>query len=222
MASCTYCNAPATTEDHIPPRGLYARPLPASMLKVPACGACNGGYSLDDEYFRAMLSLSEQRGEHPDATAAAEAFIRSLLKPKKIKFRRRFFKTTGRIPVRTPDGLALPPKPGYAVDFARLERVVSRIVRALYLVEVRERLPLEVTVRAFAAETLAEIDLATMAELRQDILEPLLRQPVIDSGRGVLTYRWAADPVHATSTAWELVFYHSIVFLGLTLPPGDA
>lgn len=53
---CYLCGAPATTSDHIPPRGVFPSPRPANLITVPACKACNQGCSLDDEYFRTVVS----------------------------------------------------------------------------------------------------------------------------------------------------------------------
>jgi hypothetical protein len=53
---CYLCGAPATTRDHIPPRGLFPQPRPNNLITVPACRSCNHDRSLDDEYFRDVVA----------------------------------------------------------------------------------------------------------------------------------------------------------------------
>lgn len=43
LPKCTYCNEPATTRDHVPPRCL----LPFNEKTVPACRRCNSGILRD-------------------------------------------------------------------------------------------------------------------------------------------------------------------------------
>lgn len=56
-AKCYLCGAPATSLDHIPPKGIFPRPLPAktNLITVPACEKCNGGSKEDDHYFRICI-----------------------------------------------------------------------------------------------------------------------------------------------------------------------
>jgi hypothetical protein len=63
--ACVYCGErDATTMDHIPPRCLFDR-QPATLIKVPSCFPCNNGASMDDEYFRTVLSFRHDV-DHPD------------------------------------------------------------------------------------------------------------------------------------------------------------
>lgn len=79
LGECAYCPAPATTKDHIPPKGMFAKATPNKPW-VPACRSCNVGASLDDEY---MLRLSMLWGADAcnDAIEVGEKFMRSLERP---------------------------------------------------------------------------------------------------------------------------------------------
>lgn len=46
---------PATTHDHVPPKGLF-KGLEAQLITVPACSICNNGSSSDDEDLRFFIS----------------------------------------------------------------------------------------------------------------------------------------------------------------------
>src|SRR5216683_2580155 len=67
---CAYCNQPATTRDHVPPKKLFTPPLPGYLITVPSCGQCNHGASDDDEVFRNELSI--MAGSFGESANAAE------------------------------------------------------------------------------------------------------------------------------------------------------
>lgn len=53
---CVLCGSyPATTRDHVPPKGLF-KGLGAQLITVPACSICNNGSSSDDEDLRFFIS----------------------------------------------------------------------------------------------------------------------------------------------------------------------
>jgi hypothetical protein len=56
LGECAYCAAQATTEDHTPPKGIFAKGMPNKPW-VPACRACNSGASLDDQYMQRLSML---------------------------------------------------------------------------------------------------------------------------------------------------------------------
>ena len=74
-----YCPAPATTQDHIPPKGMFAKGTPCKPW-VPACLACNNGASLDDEYMQ-RLSMLWGADDCRDAIEVGDKFMRSLERP---------------------------------------------------------------------------------------------------------------------------------------------
>lgn len=51
---CAYCPNIADSEDHIPPRSLYAKGTP-NLVTVPSCGDCRRKYSMDDEWFKTLM-----------------------------------------------------------------------------------------------------------------------------------------------------------------------
>lgn len=55
--ACCYCGGPADTSDHTPPRCLLPKKLPHDVqaMTIPACSACNGGYSADEMRVAAVL-----------------------------------------------------------------------------------------------------------------------------------------------------------------------
>jgi hypothetical protein len=78
---CVYCGQrDAVTDDHVPPKSLFGKPRP-TLVTVPSCLQCNAGASKDDEYFRTMIAFRHDL-DHPDASAAFDAAMRSLARPR--------------------------------------------------------------------------------------------------------------------------------------------
>ena len=54
--ACAYCGGVAgKSSDHVPSKGLLRKPYPPNLPVIWACGACNNGFSADEEYFRLFL-----------------------------------------------------------------------------------------------------------------------------------------------------------------------
>src|SRR5471030_1318304 len=81
---CVYCGATDDlSDDHIPPKNLFPKPRPLNLITVLACRVkCNGSASMDDEYFRHCLCMSEKVGRNPEAAKNRPAIFRSLENPK--------------------------------------------------------------------------------------------------------------------------------------------
>ncbi len=56
LGECAYGPKPATMEDHVPPRGMFAKSMPNKPW-VPVCESCNGDASKDDEYMQRLSML---------------------------------------------------------------------------------------------------------------------------------------------------------------------
>jgi hypothetical protein len=67
-------------DDHVPPKNLFGKPRPSTLVTVPSCLECNRGASGDDEYFRTMVALRQDVND-TDARFARAAVIRSLARP---------------------------------------------------------------------------------------------------------------------------------------------
>ena len=52
---CVYCGRRADSREHVPPRLLLEKPYPENLRTLPACRACNQGFSLDEQYFLVLL-----------------------------------------------------------------------------------------------------------------------------------------------------------------------
>lgn len=53
---CVFCDDKVEdTRDHVPSRVLLDRPYPENLPVVPACTACNNGFSLDEQYLACLI-----------------------------------------------------------------------------------------------------------------------------------------------------------------------
>jgi hypothetical protein len=68
--------------DHVPPKGLFARPRP-KLVTVPCSETCRKAQPLDDEYFVRMVSMKSGLHETDSSRDARSAALRSLTKPTK-------------------------------------------------------------------------------------------------------------------------------------------
>ena len=57
LPACCYCGKGATTREHVPPKGIFTKPLPSDLITVPCCIGCNMDGSVNDEYFRTYLGM---------------------------------------------------------------------------------------------------------------------------------------------------------------------
>src|SRR4051812_1561276 len=102
---CAYCSNPAESIDEPVPRCMFTRPLPTDIVKVPACRACNGGKSKDDEYLRDMLAFSRDCCEHPVAKALMGDTITRSMEQDKSVIARAVVRNSEPVYLRSPGGI---------------------------------------------------------------------------------------------------------------------
>ncbi len=219
---CVYCgSAEALTDDHIPPKTLFPKPRPSNLITVPSCRSCNEGASRDDEYFRLVISMRHDTGDHPAVKAILPSIYRSLQKPSKKGFQQAFFNSMGNLDLLSAGGIYLGTAPGYDVDLSRLDRVAARITTGLYFHEFGKRIPEYFHVTAYSAAGLTNIDSdATVRVL--DIFDKVTRNSPNVFGENVFAYWFQRVQGHDTMSAWVLAFYKRVAFLCMVTPNDNA
>lgn len=212
---CAYCDEPATTRDHIPPKNLFARPLPEQLITVPACKVHNNGASLDDEYFRAMLSFRMDAHEKSDASGAAKRALDRMSRKESERFLRKFVSTITQHEIVTPEGGYIGDAAAYDVDMPRLLSVVERIVRGLFFHHTDGRLPDECTVTVYPLEFFQKPDRATFERLAS-LITWAASAPRHVTARNVLEYKFRQTPEDPAGTVWMMKFYETVPFLAIT------
>jgi DNA-binding phage protein len=96
-AWCIHCCAnlaeAKVTRDHTPSKVLLDQPYPNNLAVTPVCGACNQGFSLDEEYFSAFLSAvlsgttdpDKQIIEHAKKALARNRTLTTLIERQKVE-----------------------------------------------------------------------------------------------------------------------------------------
>ena len=211
-----YCGATAElTDDHIPPRNLFPPPRPSTLITVRSCPRHNLDSSLDDEYFRVMLTLRADVSRNPAVQQVRSAVLRSLDRPTKHRFRDAFHGSFKRVLLYGPDGRPVVDQQTYSVSLDRLCWVVARTTAGLFSREIGRRLPTD--------QYLVGANLTTEVEFeRNPVLEwgrqKLLAASEVVIAPGVYRYRYATLQFDPNCTVWWHTFYETVDFIAATMP----
>ena len=219
---CIYCGSTeALTDDHIPPKTLFPKPRPSNLITVRSCRKCNEGASKDDEYFRLMISMRHDTGDHPAVKKILPSIYRSLQKPRKKGFQQALFNSMGAMDVVSGAGVSLGTAQGYDVDLARLDRVAARLTTGLFYHQFGKRIPSDFHVTAYSADGLENVDADAKTRVINIFDEVTRNEPHI-FGDGVFAYWFQQVQGHDTMGAWVLAFYQRVGFLCLVTPNKNA
>lgn len=218
---CAYCGALGElSDDHVPPKNLFAEPRPSNLITVPACPACHSDQtSMDDEYFRDMLFLKDDAGDHPDVRKARPALFRALRRPQQRAYTRELLRNTFRAPHVTPSGVYVGTRLAYHVDLKRLQLVVERTVRGIHYAKLGKRVPDEAVVDVFSEDGIQTDDMETVADFKRTIVDPVRLQEEHIIGDGVFSYRVLPCSDAPGTSVWILEFYGCVRFVAMVLVP---
>jgi hypothetical protein len=127
---CVFCGDPATTRDHVPPKGIFLKPRPPNFITVPSCGPCNHGAKVRDEKFRNTIGMRANTS-FPEASE----FFRNRTLPGLNKNKREknaLLRSMRKVPIFTDSGLYLGQATAGAFDSEAHDRTIERITRGLY------------------------------------------------------------------------------------------
>ena len=212
--TCVYCGSRKRklTKDHVPPKCLFAKPLPQDLIIVPCCYPCNNAASKDDEYFRSTLVFRRDAGEHAEAKRVVDSAVRSLQRPEARGFTDSLLGNVREFFFKNEHGI-VEPGASYHVDLERIDRVASRVVKGLFWKDYGKRLPDEYMVSSYNDSGIQHMD-----ENQLGIVRSVLEGRAKTVGNKVFRYWKSAVPEDNYSTVWILLFYESVYFLCYTLP----
>ena len=205
--TCAYCGKPATTRDHVPPKKLFPRPWPDDLITVPACDTCNNVPSGDDEYLIWVLTLV---GTGPEAAKVRQQRLdKTQVTPRRRRMAAHIIDACTPANLVTPAGIYIGKGRAFNVDLLRLNRVLERIVRGLYFVEVRKPVPshLEVTVM---------VEPPMILEVQQGINSLVCRNPR-SVAQGAFQYWFGPAHDHPEAALCLMRFFGNILALGFVV-----
>ncbi len=147
---CVYCGKKPTTKDHIPPKRIFSKPRPDSLITVPSCEDCNASFQLDDEYFDLMLSMTENVENNEDVLKRRKSIIRNLSRPESKGLLKMVQDSVRHVVDEYPNGEERT-RVAISINYDRINSLIARVIKGLFYVEKGVRLPdnLNVLVREF-------------------------------------------------------------------------
>lgn len=116
LNGCIYCCGPEETRDHVPSRVFLDSPFPTNLPVVPACRACNHGFSRDEEYLACLIESAIAASTDPDR----------IRRPRVADMLRRSPALRSRIEAaKSIEGGQL----AFGIEGARVENVVLKLAR---------------------------------------------------------------------------------------------
>jgi hypothetical protein len=128
--TCCYCGGVATTKEHVPPKGIFTKPLPSDLITVPCCLKCNQIGSVNDEIFRTYLGLHIARG----GGEAERLFKERVLATTKHngRLRRTIINSMRRVHLATEAGIIYGKGSEIVWDSKAHDFAIERIARGLF------------------------------------------------------------------------------------------
>jgi hypothetical protein len=199
---CGLCGEDAeVSREHFVPRCLWAGPLPNRVETVPACGMCNAGSNLDDEYFRNTLILMFDQTHPQKQELLAGPVMRSFHKhPGWAKDTLAKMKVQ---PMFSPSGLWVGDWPVLPLDRDRFSRSLLKIVKGLFFKIRKQPFP-----KSGQVGIVGQLTGETKPLL--DMIEDHLFPPTFSFGDDV--FEWWFCQTRDGITMWKMAFYRSVVF----------
>ncbi len=145
---CVYCgNNPGTTSDHVPPKSLFPLPRPLNMVTVPSCEECQARFKKDEDVFMAWITFGPA-GESPAGRLLWEQKLKRTYK-KDGGVKKVIARSFRQVSLETPGGIYAGKRLAISIDPERKNNVLKKIVRGLFWVEYKERLPENVPIEIY-------------------------------------------------------------------------
>lgn len=168
---------------------------------------------MDDEYFRLAITTGIDPAKFPNEFDLSIRAIRKLGVPQKLGLAKTMLSNFSRKPIYTPAGLYLGEAGALSIDAARIQRVVSRIVRGLFFHHFGKRLPSAHTIWILSdwfTPNLADKELLAEVQVALDFLSSAEPREI---GSGIFCYRHRILEDEPDGSIWWLCFYDHRRFL---------
>lgn len=185
---CVICGVnPATTDEHVPPRGFF-KGLSGQFRTVPACSSCNNGSSKDDEELRLYISLQIGKQTQGSKALWEKGAHKSVLRNTQLRFT--FMSTLREVPMTLPNG-EIANRLAFLVPVALYQRVFERVTRGLFFWHTGSILPREASVKVQLLDGTPDLNSPDIKALSAH-----------DVANGAFEYRFGIDPEDNRNTVW--------------------
>jgi len=214
---CAYCGKSASTRDHIPPKSLFPKPRPKNLITVPSCFDFNSQFQKDDDYFWLNLSIRQENAKNDAACEAASRAIKNLSRPKAAGFQRSFLASLSNVAVHSPGGLYLGDRLAYQIEFARLNRIATRITKGMFCRLRNVPLAKGYVASARAVEGFSESAFSDLKAMLGHVSGESVHKV-----SSVFSYRSRFLEEDPNFSLWLFTIYDTTSFVGLTLLESDS
>jgi hypothetical protein len=222
---CAYCGAPKTTDDHVPPKGVFGDLLKTDqtvqLVTVPSCEGCNLPESEDDEHFKAAMFVAAATsvGGFPDAVRdslrrAVQNAERDGVRTPIQTFLREARETWGIV-----GGSSVVQRvQAVPVRWDRIRRTIERTARGLYWHHRGERVPAEFDVTIISDKEREDFGFMQADVFRETAQASLGgTRHVIHPEAFMYSIAFASDGLR--QAVMTLCFYRKVLFLAVIGPP---
>jgi hypothetical protein len=204
---CSICGKnPATTRDHIPPKGIFPKPRPSDLITVPACLTCNKSTSDLDEVFKVFAGLAGGHGPEGERMFK-EQTIHTLEHNERL--RREIASTVRNVWVKTPGGIVLGKKPAVLLNSRAHNHIIGKTIRGLHFHHTGNILGDQ-----------ADISVNWHYSLTEKMYKMSVNWFTGVVGNGQFIYKFFTHPKEPLASVWILQFFNKAWSSGTVLPKG--
>lgn len=192
---CVICGVrPATTQDHVPPKG-FLKGTTGQFRTVPACNECNNGSAEDDEALRNYISLQVGKQTESAKKLWEDGAHKSL--KRSTKLRSALLKTMKEIDVINATGKN-ESRLSFWVPSSLYQQVFERVTRGLVFYHSGEILPPETIVKINLLNNPPDLSLPEIKMLEYQSIS-----------NGAFEYRFGFDPDTFCNSLWLFTVHGS-------------
>lgn len=192
---CAICGIrEAVTKDHVPPRGIFIKPRPNNLIKVPACFSCNNNASDLDEKFRVYLGLHVGGSGGQGEELFRKEALRTLKHNKKL--RQKILRGMEPVNLTTPGGIFSERGYRFLWDSEAHDTIVERTIRGLYFHHYRQILGKQ-----------AYVKVQWLRGIPAEMAEMVNGWSIYSFGKGEVTYRYGRAEEYPLCSIWLFQFY---------------
>jgi hypothetical protein len=186
---------------------MFPKPRPNNLITVPACLECNNKMSLHDEYFRLVVAAISNDSPQSHILLRQRILPRVKGSPALVKT---ILRSVQKVPVTDLAGNLVGNNPEISFDRPRIQAVIDKIVRGLFLKHTGKRLTLPSKVEDFLLNPL----------FNEDFQQAVISLPLMQVGDGsIFSYRYLVSDEVPFESYWFLMFYNdSTLFVANTSP----